>query len=151
MLVWLFHHLWGLKTTSIFDVWSIDHIMSGISIGSSVRKHNHRRIRRIAPHQNPADHSFHFDLVGVLFLAYLWETIEHYLETGLLGLGVEYWFQGVEFWANRIVADPALLVVGYLIAKRYPNMVIPARIFTAVWIFIHVFVFKNSMYLQRFL
>ncbi len=124
--------------------------MSGISIGSSVRSHNHQKIKKIAPNENPADHSFHFDLVGVLFIAYLWETIEHYLETGLAGAHVEYWFQGVEFWMNRIIADPALLVLGYFIAKRYPRMVIPARIFTAIWLFVHIFLFPNSMYLQQF-
>ena len=26
----------------------------------------------------------------------------------------------------------------------------PARIFTAIWLFLHIFVFPNSMYLQQF-
>jgi hypothetical protein len=83
-----------------------------------------------------------------LFLAFLWEAVEHYLEAGLLGGRVEYWFQGVEFWANRIIADPLVLVLGYLFAKKYPITVWPARVLSLVWLFVHIFVFSHSMYLQ---
>ncbi len=91
----------------------------------------------------------HFDIIGVLFLAYLWETIEHYLETGVAGKAVEYWFQGVEYWPNRIIFDPLALVIGYLIAKKYPGLVIPARICSLIWLSVHIFIFPHSMYLQE--
>jgi len=86
--------------------------------------------------------------MGVLFLAYLWETIEHYLEVGTAGAWLEYWFQGVEFWPNRIIADPLMLVLGYMIAKKYPQLVIPARIFSIAWLLTHLFIFPHSMYLH---
>lgn len=35
----------------------------------------------------------YFDLIWVWFLAYLWETIEHYLESWIAWWAVEYWFQ----------------------------------------------------------
>jgi hypothetical protein len=158
--------LWGLKTTAIFDVWTIEHLLSGISVGSVVKKRNlkelnryfsvvgkairsgeYRKLKKILP----GHHSFHFDVVGVLFAAYVWETIEHYLETGLAGDSVMNWFQGVEFWPNRIIADPLMLVFGYLIAKRYPKLVIPARFFSISWLLIHIFVFPDSMYLHTFI
>ncbi len=140
--------LWGIKTHAIFDVWSIEHVLSGISVGCAVRKRHHNVFKRFFGEGHTC-HSWHFDLTGVLFLAYIWEAFEHYLETGLGGGVVEYWFQGVEFWPNRLIADPLMLVLGYVIAKRYPQAVTPARIASAVWLLVHVFVFPHSMYLHE--
>ena len=147
----IFSLIFGLKTQAIFDVWSIEHILSGISIGSAVQKNNHAEIGKILNTKDHDYHSWHFALLGILFLAYAWETIEHYLEVGLLGDAVAYWFQGVEFWPNRILADPLLMVAGYAIARKYPNTVWPARILSFSWLVIHIFVFPHSMYLQEFL
>ena len=94
------------------------------------------------------DTKLRLDILGVLFLAYAWETLEHYLETGLAGSAVEFWFQGVEFWPNRLITDPLMLLLGYLIAKKYPRFVIPARIASVAWLFIHIFIFPHSMYLH---
>jgi hypothetical protein len=141
--------IWGLKTTAIFDVWTIEHLFSGISIGCAVRIRHHKEFKKFVGEDHKC-HSWHFDMMGVLFLAYIWETIEHYLESGLAGSVVEFWFQGVEFWPNRIIADPLMLVLGYMIAKRYPQLVIPARIFSVVWLATHIFVFPHSMYLHYF-
>jgi hypothetical protein len=44
-----------------------------------------------------------------------------------------------------------MLVIGYIIAKRYPSLVMPARILSVVWLFVHVFVFPHSMYLHELL
>ena len=90
-------------------------------------------------------------MAGVLCLGFAWETLEHYLETGLAGPAVQYWFQGVEFWPNRLIADPLMLVLGYVIAKRHPRLVLPARIASLTWLLVHIFVFPHSMVLQRFL
>ena len=81
----------------------------------------------------------------------MWESIEHYLEAGLAGYTVEYWFQGVEFWPNRLLADPLMLIIGYMIAKRYPGFVNPARVLSLLWLFVHLFVFPHSMYLHEIL
>ena len=142
--------LWGLKTQAILDVWSIEHILSGISVGSAVKKRNHSVIKKILG-QDHNHHSWYFSLVGVLFIAYLWETLEHYLEEGIAGKAVEYWLQGVEFWPNRLLADPAMLIIGYVIAKRYPALVVPARVCSLVWLLVHIFLFPHSMYLQKFI
>ncbi|MBT7902517.1 hypothetical protein HN587_01545 [Candidatus Woesearchaeota archaeon] len=166
--------LWGLKTLAIFDVWTIEHILSGISIGTLVKNHNNKHINRILKFfhinlnskkkkevdeqsfvykikefwKNEHNSIFRLDLIGVLFLAYIWESLEHYLETGLAGGVVEYWFQGVEAWPNRLISDPLMLVLGYLIAKRLPKFVVWARLASLLWLIIHVFVYPHSMYLH---
>lgn len=140
--------IWGLKTQAIFDAWVFEHVLIGISIGTAVWKRNYNVFKKVLNVKEHNHHSWHFDLTGVLFLAYIWETIEHYLEIGLAGGAVEYWFQGVEFWPNRILADPVLLILGYLFAKRFPRAVWPARILSLAWLIAHVFIFPHSMYLH---
>ncbi|MSU54866.1 MAG: hypothetical protein EXS48_03495 [Candidatus Staskawiczbacteria bacterium] len=143
--------IFGLKTQAIFDIWSLEHLFSGLSVGSAVKKKSHKEFKKVLNVDDHSHHSWWFDLTGVMFFAYLWEAIEHYLETGLAGFRVEYWFQGVEFWPNRLIADPIILMLGYLIAKKYPSLVWPARILSVLWLFFHVFVFPHSMYLQKIL
>jgi len=143
--------IFGLKTQAILDVWTIEHLLSGLSVGSAIKKKNHTVIQKIL---NVADHNHHswwFAITGVLFFAYLWETLEHYLETGLGGSTVEYWFQGVEFWPNRLIADPLMLILGYVIAKKFPFLVWPARFLSIVWLIFHILIFPHSMYLQEIL
>lgn len=143
--------LWGLKTHAILDVWTIEHLLSGLSVGSAVKKKNHKVLQKILNVVKHNHHSWWFDISGVLFIAYAWETLEHYLEVGLAGSTVEYWFQGVEFWPNRLIADPFMLVLGYMIAKKYPSLVWPARFLSLAWLVVHVFIFPHSMYLQEVL
>lgn len=131
------------------DVWTIEHVLSGVSVGHSVKKNNHKVFKKWFNIEEKNILTKHFDVIGVLFFAYLWETIEHYLETGLAGEAVEYWFQGVEFWGNRIIFDPLMLVLGYLIAKKYPRLVIPARFLSAIWLVVHIFIFPHSMHLHE--
>ena len=84
--------IWGLKTQAIFDVWTIEHLLSGISVGTAVKKRNFEELKRFVQVVGrtirsgeyrklkdvlPRHHSLHFDIVGVLFAAYIWETIEH--------------------------------------------------------------------------
>ena len=139
---------WGVKTQAIFDVWTIEHVLSGISVGNIVFRQHHAYLTKWFG-ENHSKHSWRLDLTGVLLAAFAWETVEHYLETGLAGAAVEHWFQGVEMWANRIIADPLMLVLGYAIAKRYPATVLPARILSALWLLVHIFLFPHSMYLHE--
>ena len=150
----MLEYIFGAKTIAALDLWSIEHVMSGLSIGHEVKRGTRSHLK----HHFPAAHehvhisaALKLELMGVLCLAYMWETFEHYCETGLFGPQVEYWFQGVEAWSNRLIADPLLLVVGYFIASRYPVLVVPARIFSVTWLLVHVFIFPHSMYLQEML
>lgn len=141
--------IWGLKTQAIMDVWTIEHVLSGISVGSAVKKRHYNVFKKVLGLDSHNHKSFHFDMMGVLFLAYAWETLEHYLEIGLAGGAVEYWLQGVELWANRMISDPIMLVVGYMIATRFPQAVWPARILSVTWLIVHIFIFPHSMYLHE--
>lgn len=141
--------IWGLKTHAIFDVWTIEHLLSGLSVGSAIKKKSHTVFKKILQLDNHNYHSWYFDLTGVLFLAYFWETLEHYLEMGLAGARVEYWFQGMEFFPNRMISDPAMLVMGYMIAKKFPLLVWPARFLSILWLLVNVFIFPHSMYLHE--
>jgi hypothetical protein len=147
----MWHWLWGLKTYALMDIWTLDHLIVGISIGHLVKKRNQKVFKNKFGIDRHFDITKYFDIIAVLFLAFLWETIEHYLETGLLGDRVTYWFQGVEFWGNRMLIDPLMLVLGYLIAKNNPKLVIPARIVSVAWLAVNVFIFPHSMYVQQFL
>lgn len=125
--------LFGSKDTSLFDVWSIEHVLSGVSLGHTVLKFRQGRD----------------SLVWMLLAAYLWETVEHYLETGLMGQAVAHWFWGVEHWGNRVVSDPAMMLIGLWIATRYGWSVWYARILSVTWLFVHIVLFPNSMYLHQ--
>ena len=145
----MFDIIWGVKTTAMMDVWTIEHVLSGISVGAFVIGQN----TAILAHELKFESSRimrHFDVLGVLFLAYLWETFEHYLEIGLAGEWLEYWFQGVEFWPNRLIFDPLMLVIGYLIARACPGLVTPARFASLLWLFVHLVVFEHSMALHEY-
>lgn len=141
--------LWGAKTAALFDIWFLEHFISGVSMGKIVNDHNRNILSLRGFLHKHSIHPRFFDIVGVLCIAYAWETVEHYLEIGLLGDGVAYWFQGVEFWGNRIITDPLMMVLGYLFVQKFPHMVVYARIFTVVWLVFHIFVFPHSMYLHE--
>ncbi|MDE0419873.1 MAG: hypothetical protein OXK76_03160 [Gammaproteobacteria bacterium] len=140
--------VWGLKTTSLFDVWSFEHFMAGISVGGIVVLVNRRAMSQLPMSPGSHRHAW-FDIAGCLFLAYLWETIEHYLENGTAGEAVRYWFQGIEFWGNRLIVDPLLLLLGMLLVSRCPWLAWPARAISTLWLAIHVFVFPHCMYLYE--
>lgn len=150
----------GHKTAAFFDIWTIEHLVTGISIGSVALLHTRKKLLGFVMgygaegFESKKTHETvltRFDLISVLFLAYLWEAFEHYLEAGIAGAAVTNWFQGIEVWHNRLISDPLMLIVGYYLVKRMPRLVWPARIFTAVWLTFHIFIFPHSMYLQDLL
>ena len=141
--------IWGLKTVSIFDVWTIEHFLSGISIGAVAVRCNMKIFKNKLDLDSRDIKTRYFDLIFVLLAAYSWETVEHYMESGLTGDVVAYWFQGVEFWPNRILADPLITVVGYYFATASPALVTPARIISLIWLLVHIFIFPHSMYLHE--
>ena len=143
MPVWL----WGHKTLALFDVWSIEHVLAGLSIGAMVIKARGYVLVGADPMQRLVN--VRVDLLGILFLSYLWEAVEHYLETGLAGGVVMHWLAGVELWGNRLITDPLMVVLGYAIVERNPRLVWPARVLSAAWVIVHVFFFPDSMYLHE--
>lgn len=124
--------LWGHKTVAAFDVWSVEHVLSGISVGAVVWA-------RASPCTRWS---------VVVALAFAWEALEHYLEMGVAGAAIATWFAGVEHWTNRLVTDPALVVVGAALAGRWPKLSVPARVLSAVWLLVHVVLLPHSMALH---
>lgn len=148
--------LWGLKTQAFFDVWSVEHVLSGFSVGWAAYEYNRGKFGELLngieariPTEKMRKVLGNYDVIVVLMLAYWWETLEHYLEAGLAGSAVAYWFQGVEFWGNRLITDPVMMILGYLIARSFPRTVWPARFLSLIWLVVHILVFPHSMYLQH--
>lgn len=136
--------LWGLKTVALFDLWSIEHFLTGISIGALIHFFHQGKF-------SEKDQKY-ISMIFVLFCAYLWEAVEFYLEWGATGMdAVTYWFQGVEYWGNRLITDPIMVLLGHFVAVRYKKTIWPARVLSFSWLFVHVFVFPHCMYLQTLL
>ena len=140
--------LWGWKTQAWFDVWSIEHFFMGIGLGGIAFL-----LRRTYFKANGFDDKTarRLDLLIVMCFSYFWETIEHYLEAGAAAPGITFWFQGVEFWGNRLITDPLMVYLGWLAYCRYPKIQLPSRLFSLGWLYVHIFVFPHSMYLHEWL
>ena len=148
--------IFGDKTLALFDVWSIEHLVAGMSIGSISFVLNRRY--RVATQLGELIegesllfklNKYYVDILFLLLFAFVWEAIEHYLETGAVNPAVTFWFQGVEYHLNRLLTDPLLVLVGGLLSMKYRRIVLPARIFSLVWLVFHIFIFPHSMYLHH--
>jgi hypothetical protein len=71
-----------------------------------------------------------------------------YLETGLAGLAVENWFQGVEAFGNRVVFDGVHVISGFYVSVFAPGLIQPARYTGWAWLAMHILVFPHSMVIQ---
>lgn len=141
--------LFGEKTIAWLDVWSVEHFISGISAYGLAYG-----LMRWLCRDDRVSERFerHVTFSILLAIAYAWESIEHYLEAGYTGIDtITYWFQGVEFWGNRLITDPLLMVLGGMLACSRPAVLLPARLFSVVWLFVHLFLFPHSMYLHTVL
>lgn len=139
--------LWGHKTAAWFDVWSFEHFFSGLSITAITILLVHRFI--LTPEDKVKNLQYIY-LIGVLLIAYVWEGIEFYLEAGYSNIdGVTHWFQGVEFWGNRLIGDPLVTVLGGWVALNYKKLIWPARVFSLGWLLVHIFIFPHSMHLHE--
>ena len=122
--------VWGHKTESIMDIWSIVHIATGISISGILIN-----LRKICP----------TPLVILMVIVGYWEIYEPYFETVVHPIIVE-WFGGTEHWINRGFADPMCAFFGFYIVKRHPGILPYVRIFSFIFLFFHIVVLQNSMY-----
>ncbi|MBO6281232.1 MAG: hypothetical protein J6N49_01735 [Alphaproteobacteria bacterium] len=139
--------IWGLKTEAAFDVWSVEHLVMGVSVGwFSMYLAN-----KIIGDEKISDKlKLRISFIITLLVAYMWETLEHYLEVGLAGHAVEYWLQGVEHWSNRLIFDNLMVMSGWWIYQQQNKMVWFARVFSVIWLFVHIVIFPHSMYLHQF-
>ena len=132
--------IWGWKTTALFDAWSIEHFLGGVTIGAIVIY--------LLDIKSDKSRKIMYPII-ILSLAYVWEYIEYHLEIGSTGIdAITYWFQGVEYWANRLISDPLLALVGSYVARYYTNLIRPARLSSVGWYIIHILIFPHCMYLH---
>jgi hypothetical protein len=144
--------LWGPKTAAAFDLWSFEHLANGLAMAASAELAVKKIFNQFE--MRPALRKA-VSFILVLTIALLWENLEHYIEAGMLpgqaGARITFWFQGVEHWSNRLVADNLMFILGWYIYTRKKSLVIAAKVFSTLWMIAHVFIFPDSMYLQRIL
>jgi hypothetical protein len=141
--------LFGPKTASWLDVWSLEHFVSGMAISSlcvlladTVFMKGVREVPPIAERR--------VYIITILLVEYMWEVVEFYLEAGYTGVpAITHWFQGVEFWGNRVLADPLITLSGGIVGLHRTWLVLPARLFSLTFLLVHVFVLPHCMYLQE--
>lgn len=143
----------GDKTIAWFDIWSIEHFLAGLSTGYLCAFFLHRICGaegEFSQEYMSENYKSYFPMI--LLVAFMWETIEFYLEAGYTNVeAITYWFQGVEFWGNRLITDPLLLLIGGIIGLKYIKLAIWSRIFSVIWLYFHIFEFPHSMYLHDIL
>jgi hypothetical protein len=126
-------------------VWSFEHFLNGISIAAFAGLFIDTLFKK---HGFTGNQKRMLNFVLTFALALLWENIEHYAETGLFGANIAYWFQGVEHWSNRLVADSLMVLLGWYVYMQKKNLAWAAKSLSLIWLLIHVFVFPHSMYLH---
>jgi hypothetical protein len=141
----------GDKTISLFDVWSLEHFICGVGIGSFCLY-----LSKFTLPNNTSNGSasvalpIRYYLPMLFAISYFWEAIEFYAEAGYTNIdAVTYWFQGVEYWANRIITDPLMMIAGGILGIKKGYLAIWARVFSVIWLYFHIMVFPHSMYLQN--
>src|SRR3954467_6458043 len=135
--------IFGPKTVAWLDVWSIEHLVSGMAISSFcvllADKVFLKGVREIPPAVETRVY-----VITILLVEYMWEAVEFYMEAGYTHVAaITYWFQGVEFWGNRLVADPLITWCGGIVGLRRPGLVLPARIFSLAFLLTHIFIFPH--------
>lgn len=138
--------LFGPKTISLFDVWSFEHFLTGISMACLAHWLLRSWLSAV-----PAAIKPKIVMMATLNMAFGWEMLEHYMETGLMGAAVAFWLQGVENWSNRMLTDNIMVLSGCLLFLKRPSYALFARIGSFIWLFAHIFLMPHSMYLQNLL
>ncbi len=121
--------IWGYKDEAIFDIWTIEHVASGMGVAYfaiSQRKW------------------FHHPIALMILICAFWELAEHYLETQSFE-ALMFWFAGTEHWVNRILSDQLAVLAGFTLVKAFPNVIMFARLFSICFVGLHVWL-GSSMY-----
>lgn len=143
----------GDKTQALFDVWSLEHFVSGMATVIVIRWLCEHFLPEIYKNPTIPDKKKTISLLLTYLAAvYLWEALEFYLEAGYTNNeAVTHWFRGVEFWGNRLITDPVITTTGGYLGYRYARIAPYARVFSITWLLIHIFVFPDCMYLQDYI
>lgn len=133
--------LFGHKTKAMFDLWSFQHILAGIVFGRIVCLLVEDR------KEYPRDRTVY---LAMFFLTIFWEWTETLMETGSFGIGIFKWKDGVEHWTNRFIADPALVLFGMYLFRKYRKYFWSALAISSLWLFINSYM-PNCNSIQNYL
>src|SRR5690349_3208542 len=115
--------IFGPKTDAWLDVWSLEHFVSGMAISTLCAVLADRLFLR-GLQDIPTVAKTRGYMITILLVEYMWEVVEFYMEAGYTHVAaITYWFQGVEFWGNRLVADPLITWAGGIIGLHHPKLV----------------------------
>lgn len=113
----------GHKSLAIFDLWSIQHFLSGIIASWLI-------FRLVA--WTSFSNQFGW-LFTICLVAYLWEFVEVFIEAGYFGQKAAVWKDGFEHWSNRFISDPLTAVLGAIVYINFSWTVFPAIVLNIVW------------------
>lgn len=105
----------GDKTVATFDLWSCQHLLSGIIFGALLRGRTSR------------------PTLFLLIAAYGWEALEWSMESGWMGTTVAHWKAGHEHWSNRLLSDPLVAIIGMKLSLRFRWLIWVAVPGTIIW------------------
>lgn len=123
--------LFGHKSTSIFDIWTLAHISIGAVVGYFAII-----LRSV---------EFHHPIMLLLLIFFGWEIVEHYIEISNI-MYLSDWFGGQENILNRLVGDQVAIVLGFLLIKQKPSF-LPLAVLLAGSVLVFHLAIGNSMYL----
>lgn len=126
----------GDRTEALFDLWSVQHFLSGVFIGTVLLLPEKRSLKDL--------------LTATLIVAFIWEAAELAMEYGIFGQVISSWKSGFEHWGNRFIGDPLMVVFGSMFAWKFSSAWKWAFIPASVWLVANV-VSPTSMSIQQWL
>lgn len=99
----------GQKDNAVLDWWSIQHLLTGVVIGSWLIYSNY-----------VSENSWQKVTFMVFLMSFSWECFELFMELGSLTLfEARHWNYGYEHWVNRAISDQVVTVAGGVIGYKY--------------------------------
>ncbi len=127
--------IFGDREDAIFDLWSFQHLASGIIIGSLLvgffKKMDLAKLSLI-----------------IFAVALSWEALELSMENGCFGTAIAVWKKGYEHWGNRFLGDIPLVIIGGMLSVKYKNLWKVLVIPVILWLIVNI-ASPNSMYIQQ--
>lgn len=122
--------LFGDKTVATFDLWSGQHLLTGMILGAVLRNRSRQ------------------PFLVVIIIAYGWEVVEWSMESGWWGSAVAHWKHGHEHWSNRLFSDPLMAMVGAKLSLRFRVLIWVAIPVTIIWCVANILA-PDCMAIQR--
>lgn len=123
----------GDRRLSFFDLWTIQHILSGVIVGYVILNVKNLNLSRY--------------VTLVLLTAVSWEIMELCMEYGLFGQPISNWKVGYEFIFNRLLIDPLSVLIGAVIFWHFKQTFYFALAPLIIWLAVNI-ASPNSMYIE---